>query len=236
MLDEQGVEPELYGERGERLDLPPQVDPRSPPSTGDPNASSAEFEPDPLGFAEVPLPPPQAGGGEGPSIPGMPLLPGGAPVPAVDRTQWPTSYEAFLANFTVVPDETGQQKVDWGELDELRAIGEGLTGEQAVGPSGELRTASPERLPNVQWEATFQGFMPSERNLRMAFDLPPLPPPLEIQFRLDDKRLSPDAWNQIAADAGNRVAFTGRLTVAGPTSIVVFVRDPKPATIPAAPR
>jgi hypothetical protein len=227
MVDERGVEPGPTGR--ERFDAPADVSPESPAAPSNPEP--AEFEEDPLGFAEMELgPPPQGLAGGGPSIPGMPLLPAGQPGANIDRQQWPISYAAFHANFTVVRDERGEQKIDWGELDELRTIGEGLTGEQALGPSGQPRTESSERLPNVQWEATFQSFLPAERGMRMAFDLPPLLPPLEIEFRLDETRLTPDDWNQVSANAGNRVSFTGRLAMAGPTSIVVFVRDPKPAT------
>jgi hypothetical protein len=224
MVDERGAEPhggqEVAAPAGEsELGLPPQ-------SAAQVNFEEEPFSPDPLGFAEMdltPLPqglPQQAG----PLPPGL-ALPGGPAGGNVDRAEWATSYSAFVANFTVAQDDSGEVKIDWGELDELRAIGERLAN-QPVG----IGTESPERLGEVHWEAGFGGISPGEGATRVAFDLPPLPPPLALEFRIEEAQGGGGMaeWEPLAGGAGNRIRFTGRLAMAGPTSIVVFVREPQP--------
>jgi hypothetical protein len=127
-----------------------------------------------------------------------------------------------------VPGEGGEPRIDWGELDELRTVGEAVAELQADRANQDTN-AWADRLGEVQWEAPFQGLVPGERETRIAFDLPPLPPPLQIEFILDGEHLTPEEWSQVAVNPGNRVSFTGRLAMAGPLLIHVYVRDPKPA-------
>ena len=222
MLDERGDEPRAIGR--ERFAAPAEADVQQSSPSIESNPQSAEFEEDPLGFAEMELgPPPEAVAGEGHSPLGMPLLPTGQPAGNVERKQWSTSYAAFRANFTIGQDERGELKIDWGELDELRAIGARLAGRESV----EAPPIAAERLGPVRWEAQWQGIRPTEQHTIVAFDVPPLPPPLGVEFRLDsDQGSSADDWT---FSPGDRVAFTGRLAMAGPTSIVVYVSNPKAA-------
>ncbi len=229
MRDERGIEPEAFGREGPREGPPAGPAPVNPqPAAAEQIAAPAATDDDPLGFAAVDLS--TAAPGAGPPAfapPGLPHTPSAAAGDG-DRGEWATSYAAFQANFAVEQDERGEPKIDWGELDELRTIGEAVANLQND-PRRKATNAWADRLGEVRWEATFQSFLPGEEAMRMAFDLPQLPPPLQIEFVLDEEHLTPEDWNQNSANAGNRLSFTGRLAMAGPTSILVYVRDPKPA-------
>jgi hypothetical protein len=127
MVDERGVEPEFAGRRGERFAEPIETEvppPSSPPV--EPNAAPAEFEVDPLGFAEVDLSsPPPFVGPEGAAIPGVPQSPA-VPFPASGNTgaagfRHPTTAEelkdAFTNAFNAGDKETLVKIIYWGDSD-----------------------------------------------------------------------------------------------------------------------
>lgn len=214
---------------------PPSTQPPAPAAQTPPADSS---DPDPLGFGEIANDAPPAAstderGGIGPPSFFGPL--GGAPPadPAagedaegrVDRSQWKTSYAAFLANFTATLVEQGEPTIDWGELDELRSMHDAAAAnpDQAVrdryGRPGAARSEQPPI--EVRWEAPFAGMAKDAGEPEVQFDLPPLPEPLKLRFLLDVTEL-PEQWSEMPAN--QKVAFTGRLEIKQPHEIIVHVR------------
>ena len=215
---------------------PPSSTPAPAPAAQTPPADSSD--PDPLGFGEVANEPPPAAstderGGIGPPSFFGPI--GGAPPAApaagadadgrVERSQWKTSYAAFLANFTATPVEQGEPTIDWGELDELRSMHEAvvLNPDQGVRDRyGRPAAARTEQPPiEVRWEAPFAGMAKDAAEPEVQFDLPPLPEPLKLRFVLDVTEL-PEQWSEMPPN--QKVAFTGRLEIKQSHEIIVRVR------------
>jgi hypothetical protein len=215
--------------------------PPSTPAPGTPPADSSDS--DPLGFDDLKGEPPAAAPGERAEPGSTPSFfgpfGGGPPAAAaagtdaegrVDRSQWKTSYAAFLANFTATPAERGEPTIDWGDLVELREIHDTLVAGLERGQNndyGQLTSESTQRLGEVRWSAPFMELNPNpletgEREVK--FDLPPLPEPLKLRFLLEVTE-SPDKWSGL--QKGQTVEFIGRFDVKQPREIILRIRLPE---------
>jgi hypothetical protein len=224
-------------------------EPVSAASSLPPSPVEGESEPDPLGFGELPpapaanaaafdviVPAAEANAADPPPVDRL-TIPGATPAGTVgprdefelgegDPVQWQKSYADFRENFLV---DASSGHVDWKNLDALRIMGEaaapGITGPEAE--AAQQRAASlAASLGEVRWEATFLAMQPAEGHVLILFDVPPLPMPIQIEFWLEQRdRATAAEWPQFSR--GDRVSFTGRLAMNGPTAIVVNVRDPK---------
>ncbi len=150
----------------------------------------------------------------------------GLPAGKVDRTQWRTNFDSFLANLTVRSDPSGTAQVDWGELGELRemndfALGRGNT---AATPSPEAETpaAIAERLGDIHWQLVVEKVEPTPGGgVDLHFRVPELPKPLEIHIALDDTE-NRQNWSNVAP--GTAVNVITRLTINEPFKITAKVR------------
>lgn len=241
MTDERGVEPgREFGNVAEVVADAVERTPREAARINVPASPPAgRNDPDPLGFGELPADPAPIG------APFNVVQPAGAPrnqaapaAPAppavqVDQSNWQTSYDAFRANFTITQDERGQPQINWGELQSLQQIGAAAANAPAGEQANADGSASADQLGEVRWEATFQGMRPADPYVLILLDAQPLPPPLQIEFRLEQRdRATAAEWPQFSR--GDRVSFTGRLAMVGPTSIAVYVREPQ--LVRAAPK
>lgn len=227
MVDERGVEPsarrpvDAYSAPAER-----GASSERPRSLSETPATVAD-DPDPLGFGEIP--PSAAPVVAGPSV----FISAGPALGAIGAEdgahpkEWATNYDAFRANFTVTADERGETRVDFGQLVGLARAAEFDSARS--GEAGAEAGAPPKQSIGVVWEGPFQEIRPTEGGTVIAFDLPELPAPLQLEFRLDlDKetdRSTREKWSTFSP--GDRLRFRGRLEMAGPTSIVVNVYDPE---------
>jgi hypothetical protein len=224
MVDERGIEPgargpeEAYSAPGER-----GATSEGPPSQSE-TLTAVSDDPDPLGFAEIPAS--AAPAVAGPSV----FMPAGPDPGAIraeesaDPSDWATNYDAFHANFTVTADESGEARVDFGQLKELSEMSK----------LAEKRpNRAPGRLPDapvvaVQWEATFQGIRETPDTAPIIeMDLRQLPPPLQLQIRIDDQKGGAGAQDWATFVPGDRVRFKGLLDMESPTLIVLYVREPE---------
>jgi hypothetical protein len=152
----------------------------------------------------------------------------GSPVGNADPAEWATNFDAFRANFVSDP-ATGQ--LSWGHLNALRTMGEtepiGKDVTEEIAKAAQARAAEQSgTVGEVRWEATFGGMQPAEGRLLLLLEVPQLPPPLSIEFWLDrSNRAAAVAWSQFSR--GDVVSFTGRFTMADPTTIIVHALDPK---------
>ena len=231
MIDERGAEPAPgMRSRREAISLDQGAESAAGPVRVVSSISSAESaDPDPLGFAEIANEAPVGVGQEGMrlAIPAFGAPPGSGPQASgpADRSQWATSYAAFRANFTQVPDDrSGQLNIDWGELQPLQAANEQAmtAAELRNGASRQQVIDAAAQLGEVHWEAGFLGARENaEGEHEPQFTLPSLPEPLTIRFVLE-QRESPEAWNRLSP--GQPVKFVGRFDILQPNEITVRVR------------
>jgi hypothetical protein len=222
-----------YGEYGSPSSTPARA-PQSP--------QSESSEPDPLGFGDVANDPPPAAPSGGPGAPGGGPsffgLFGGAPstasageaagagnqAAAIDRSQWKENYLAFLANFSVAPNERGEPGIDWGELSDLRGMHETVVSNLQQGIEdqyGQHTADAAQRLGEVTWSAPFADIKKLESGEQeVQFGLPPLPAPLKIRFLTDGQ--SAETWS--AMRPGQKVTFIGRFDIRKPQEIIVRIR------------
>jgi hypothetical protein len=239
---ERGAEDSGANDSGYGGYTPPPSTPAPAPQT--PPAESSD--PDPLGFGEVANEPPPAAAadprtalGRPPAasdprgIYGQPTTSTGevgdaGPAEPVDRSQWKTSYAAFLANFTATPVEQGEPTLDWGELGDLRGMHDTVAANLERGVTDEYGQHTAEfaqRLGEVRWSAPFTAMKPTDTGEQeVQFDLPPLPEPLKLRFLLDATE-APDKWT--AMRPGENVEFIGRFDVKKANEIIIRLRLPE---------
>lgn len=153
------------------------------------------------------------------------LEPGESPV---DRTQWRENPLAFQQNITLVPGPDGAPEVDWGELHEVRALSEALKSISAPASVGRESSGGSQRVADtaaevgeITWEAPFMGLSTGLLGSKPSFAVPPLAPPVSLQFVLADPDHRED-WSKL--QPGQLVRFHGQLKMTGPYAIVVWVR------------
>jgi hypothetical protein len=150
--------------------------------------------------------------------------PAAEPPPA---ESWPTSYEAFRANFSV-EQRDGRPQVDWGTLRTLQQVHDVL-----YNADGQSHVPGPLEATNLAlqmasvgeftWEAELTRPVADDDEWADRLDLPPLPEPLSLQLVLDQD--SGD-WQRLRV--GDRVRLTGRFTAfAGQYKIVAAIRFPE---------
>jgi hypothetical protein len=232
MTDDRGAEP------GAAIPGPYDQPPGGAVAAGVPGPDSADTAPgadqeDPLGFAEVPeVPAPEGAtgppGGFSSFPPGAAFqLPGGAGPAIADPTKWKTSYEGFRANFTSSPGPEGG--ISWGSLTALKEAADEVQKWEATGSVGENeKKAIAEKFAAVgefTWEATLAEADVSSGDWTARLNLPPLPEPFSIGFKLDRER---DPGNWQALKTGDRVRFIGRFTdIENGNDIVASIRFPE---------
>jgi hypothetical protein len=219
MVDERGVEPRRPTRSREpsatREDYAPQanVPPASPESS-----PVDEGDADPLGFGEIPIhtDPPGAGAIQ-------PADPVGAAVNAVPA-DWETNYDSFHANLRVVTDERGQ-RIDFGELSTLSQMSKAAPGKSKPA-KGTPAGAEPTVM--VEWEAAFKGIRQNPESApTVDLDLRPLPPPLQLEVRIDEKNGGSGAQDWATFAPGDQVKFKGLIYMESPTLMVLYVREPQ---------
>jgi hypothetical protein len=136
---------------------------------------------------------------------------------------WPTSYDAFRANFTV-QRRSGQYQVDWGTLGVLQQAHDALyspaRASAVPGPWESIALAA--QLASVgefTWEAKLIKAA-DDGNWAERLDLAPLPEPLSLELVLDR-----DSGNWEGHKVGDDVRLTGRFVAfAGQYKIVAAIR------------
>lgn len=148
--------------------------------------------------------------------------------PAADPSEWRTSYDAFLANVTVVMSELEGPQIDWGGLEELRAAAAMAAGsplyrlsDQEVAESQAAIAATLERMGQVSWEAPLQNVHPQREGTIIEFDLRALPEPLQLTFVLDDHS---DINHWVQLPIGEPVQFVGHFEIESPYRLRLRIR------------
>jgi hypothetical protein len=166
-----------------------------------------------------------------------------APPNLPDNDPWRRDFEAFRANFLANRDGTVTLANQWDGMvkmldqsERAKMYYEQLVGRAAnMTPTSYLSMSELEQAGEFEWEATIAQQPGGDVAWHDVFNLPPLPAPLGIEFRLDDER-DAGAWQQLKV--GDRVRFTGRLIgFAGQTVWVAAIRfpDPSQSAAPATP-
>lgn len=225
MTDERGVEPRRTTRprepsanreaRGPRANVPAGIPESLPIDGGDA---------DPLGFGEIPVSTYPLGAGPIEFAAAGKGLPVGAVSDAVPA-DWATNYDAFHANLKVVTDERGEQLVDFGELSTLSQISKAAPGKPKPA-KGTPAGAEPTVM--VEWEAAFNGIRQTPESApTVDLDLRPLPQPLQLEVRIDEKNGGSGAQDWATFDPGERVKFKGLIFMESPTLMVLYVREPQ---------
>jgi hypothetical protein len=205
-----------------------------PYSAAETQVDNGANDPDPLGFGELANEPPlDTSAGYGvvpPGVEGVPTgyevgRPGGDPAAAgsADRSQWATSYDAFLANFTSTANQGGS--IDWGELADLQAMNDAAaehSRDSSADPSRSNISDLANRLGEVRWQGMFIRVESQQAGGPLVvFNYRPLPDPLKIRFIADESEAS--AFS--AMQRGQIVAFVGRFDIKTPNEIDVYIRQ-----------
>jgi hypothetical protein len=197
---------------------------------------SGADDPDPLGFGELANEPPL----EAPT--GFGVEPGTADVPSagygrynqqalaqagdpVDKSKWASDFAAFQANFTNEFNERGVPNLGWGELADLREMNEAAEAhvvDSTADPTRQKANEIADRMGEVHWQLEYEAVVESPTGgQEVKFRLPELPPPLHIQFLIDE-RDDPQRWT--ALTPGTPIKLIGRVLILEPNVITVRVR------------